>query len=216
MYLWKIEYLLRRNSFIMKIAFLSDTHGKHRELQNLPKADLLIHAGDLSWNGAEAEICDFIEWFTALDYRYKIFIAGNHDHGLDGAEIDGLPENCYYLCNNGVTIEGLKIWGIPFFLSDEIHLTDLYPQKIARIPADTDILVSHCPPFGILDRTTFGEQLGSEDLRTRVEAVRPRYHLFGHIHETYGVFEMSGTTFLNGSVVNENYELVNCPVVITI
>lgn len=105
----------------MTIAFLSDTHGKHHELKNLPQADMLIHAGDLSWNGTEEEIADFIEWFGALNYRHKIFIAGNHDDCLDRAGIEGMPHNCYYLCNSGIEIEGMKIWGIPFFLSDEIH-----------------------------------------------------------------------------------------------
>lgn len=94
---------------------------------------MLIHAGDLSWNGTEEEIVDFIEWFGALNYRHKIFIAGNHDDCLNGVSIEGMPHNCYYLCNSGIEIEGVKIWGIPFFLSDEIHWADLYPEKVARI-----------------------------------------------------------------------------------
>lgn len=200
----------------MKILFLSDTHGKHRELKNLPQADVLIHAGDLSWNGTESEIGEFVEWLSLLDYPYKLFIAGNHDHCLDGAAVEGLPDNCRYLCNSGTQIGGLKFWGVPFFLSDEIHVTDLYPLQIARIPADTDILVSHCPPFGILDKATFGERLGNEDLRRRVAAVNPRYHLFGHVHEACGIHETFRTTFVNGSVLNEDYELSNRPIVIEI
>ena len=200
----------------MTIAFLSDTHGKHCELKNLPQTDMLIHAGDLSWNGTEEEIAAFIEWFGALNYRHKIFIAGNHDDCLDGAGIEGMPHNCYYLCNSGIEIEGVKIWGIPFFLSDEIHWADLYPKKIAWIPQQTDILVSHCPPFGILDKSAFGANMGNEDLRKQVEIINPRYHLFGHIHEAYGVYKTSRTTFVNGAVVDENYERVNHPVVITI
>lgn len=177
---------------------------------------MLIHAGDLSWNGTEEEIADFIEWFGALNYRHKIFIAGNHDDCLDRAGIEGMPHNCYYLCNSGIEIEGVKIWGIPFFLSDEILWADLYPKKIARIPQQTDILVSHCPPFGILDKSAFGANMGNEDLRKQVEIINPRYHLFGHIHEAYGVYKTSRTTFVNGAVVDENYEPVNHPVVITI
>ena len=99
----------------MTIAFLSDTHGKHHELKNLPQADMLIHAGDLSRNGTEEEITDFIEWFGTLNYRHKIFIAGNHDDCLDGAGIEETPHNCYYLCNSGIEIEGVKIWGIRSF-----------------------------------------------------------------------------------------------------
>lgn len=177
---------------------------------------MLIHAGDLSWNGTEEEIANFIEWFGALNYRYKIFIAGNHDDCLDGAGIEEMPHDCYYLCNSGIEIEDVKIWGIPFFLSDEIHWADLYPEKIARIPQQTDILVSHCPPFGILDKSAFGANMGNEDLRKQVEIINPRYHLFGHIHEAYGVYKTSRTTFVNGAVVDDNYEPVNHPVVITI
>lgn len=92
----------------MKILHLSDTHSKHRSLQNLPSADIVIHSGDVSFAGSEDEIMDFMKWFGALPYKYKIFIAGNHDDCLFGANIDGLPENCFYLCNSEITIEGLS------------------------------------------------------------------------------------------------------------
>lgn len=200
----------------MKILFLSDTHGKHCKLSNLPQADVLIHAGDLTWNGTEDEITDFVEWLDTLDYAHKIFIAGNHDECLDGATVEGLPANCHYLCNSGFEIEGIKIWGVPLFLSDELHLTDIYPKKIAQIPTDTDILISHSPPLGILDRTSFGVNIGNNDLQQRAQAIAPRYHLFGHIHESYGILQTPLTTFVNGSVVNENYEIVNRPVILTI
>lgn len=208
--------IIYQHTFEMTIAFLSDTHGKHREMKNMPQADVLIHAGDLSWNGTEEEIADFISWLGSLDYRHKIFIAGNHDDCLDGAEIEGLPENCHYLCNSGIEIGGVRIWGVPLFLSDEIYWEDLYPEKIARIPEQTDVLISHCPPFGILDKSAFGANMGSEDLRRRVENTAPRYHLFGHIHEACGVYETPRTTFVNGCIVNENYEPVNRPTVIHI
>lgn len=81
--------------------------------------------------------------------------------------------------------------------------------------SQTDLLVSHCPPFGILDKSAFGANIGNEDLRKQVEIINPRYHLFGHIHEAYGVYKTSRTNFVNGAVVDENYELVNHPVVIT-
>lgn len=61
----------------MKILFISDTHGQHRKLKNLPSADFLIHAGDVSKRGEDHEIEDFINWFLKLNYQYKIFIAGN-------------------------------------------------------------------------------------------------------------------------------------------
>jgi len=97
----------------MLILHLSDTHSKHHELRNLPPADIIIHSGDISFAGSENEVMDFIEWFGALPYKYKIFIAGNHDDCLFGANIDGLPQNCFYLCNSSVTIQGVKFYGIP-------------------------------------------------------------------------------------------------------
>lgn len=199
----------------MKILFLSDTHGKHHELQNLPQADMIIHAGDITWHGTSEEVSDFIEWFGSLDYKYKIFIGGNHDFCLEEKDAkvvqSFLPENCFYLCNSGITIENIKIWGIPFFLSDDIN--GLLPQQIAQIPSKTDILITHNPPLGILDKSTFGANMGDGDLQERVETVKPQYHLFGHIHECYGLRKTNSTTFVNGSVLEENYNLINEPIV---
>ena len=91
----------------MHILHLSDTHGKHHLLQNLPAADIIIHSGDMSWAGKPEEVLDFVEWFGGLNYQYKIFIAGNHDYCLDRKKTQRiqrfLPENCFYLYNSGVT-----------------------------------------------------------------------------------------------------------------
>ena len=95
------------------------------------------------------------------------------------------------------------------------HTYGISLEKIALIPQQTDILVSHCPPFGILDKSAFGANMGNEELRKQVEIINPRYHLFGHIHEAYGVYKTSRTTFVNGAVADANYELVKRPVVIT-
>ena len=97
----------------MHIVHLSDTHNKHHLLKNLPKADIIIHSGDMSVNGSENEVMNFIEWFGKLPYKYKIFIAGNHDDCLYQANIEGLSEYCFYLCNSCVTIEGVKFYGVP-------------------------------------------------------------------------------------------------------
>ncbi len=199
----------------MKILFLSDTHGQHRKLKNLPESDILIHGGDITYNGTEEEVVDFVDWLDSLPYKYKIFIAGNHDECLDSARIEeGLPENCFYLAHSGVTIENIKIWGMPYFLSDDYK--GLMKFMVAAISNDADILISHLPPLGVLDKSAFGNNMGNEDLRRRVEGIKPKFHLFGHIHEAYGTDESFHTTFVNGSVLNENYELVNPPIVIEI
>jgi len=199
---------------MLRLLHLSDTHGKHHLLQNLPVADIIIHSGDVSWAGSGKEVVDFVDWFGALNYRYKIFIAGNHDGCLDGKNAETiqrfLPENCFYLCKSGVTIEGLKFWGVPFFFSDDV---DRNPAEImAQIPADTDVLITHRPPYGILDVAN-NIAYGCPDLLQAVLKIAPRYHLFGHIHDAYGVMRSNSTIFCNGSLLDEDYVLVNEAVV---
>lgn len=201
----------------MLILHLSDTHNLHRQLNNLPAADIVVHSGDMSMAGTGNEVIDFIEWFGALDYQYKIFIAGNHDYCLEEKDIKGiqqfLPENCFYLCNSGVKIEYLKFWGTPFFFSDDV--SGNYLNLIAQIPNDIDVLISHRPPLGILDNAN-NISYGCPDLLQKVLEVRPRYHLFGHIHDAYGIEESKYTTFANAALVDENYRLLNNPIVFDI
>lgn len=163
--------------------------------------------------GTSDEVVDFIEWFCRLDYRYKIFIAGNHDDCLDGATVEGLPDNCHYLCNSGVTIEGVKFWGVPFFVSDDIE--GRCPEQMRQIPASTDVLITHRPPLGILDAA--GDyDYGCPDMLMAVQSVRPRYHLFGHIHAAYGIKEEGRTIFANGALLDEHYRLANTPFLLDI
>ena len=206
----------------MKVLFLSDTHDQHRKLRNLPSADMLIHAGDISRRGEDHEIEDFIHWFAKQDYTYKIFIAGNHDFYFEDETVRRiqkmLPDNTFYLCDSGVTINGLHIWGSPitptFF--DWAFNRDR-GREIAKhwdlIPDNTDILITHGPPFGILDRTMGRLNVGCEDLLHTIKTIHPKYHLFGHIHEAYGEYRNEHTIFLNGSVLDENYEISNEPIV---
>ena len=204
----------------MKILHLSDTHGCHRRLTRMPEADILIHSGDVSLNGSEKEVLDFLTWFCDLEgYRYKVWIGGNHDFCLAGASISGLDENCHYLCNLGIEIDGLKIYGLPLFMESSIG--GKMNTLIDRIPSDTDILVTHQPPYGILDETA-GVHYGSEDLLARVSIVQPRLHLFGHNHGGYGQethrwADTGNTTlFVNSVILNESYDLVNKPQLIDI
>ena len=201
----------------MRLLHISDTHNLHRQLNNLPAADIIVHSGDISYAGTGQEVVDFVEWFGALDYQYKIFIAGNHDYCLEEKDVKAiqrfLPENCFYLCNSGVEIEGLKFWGIPFFFSDDV--SGQYLNMIAQIPAGTDVLISHRPPLGILDNTN-NISYGCPDLLQKILEVRPRYHLFGHIHDAYGIEESKYTTFANAALVDENYRLLNNPIVFDI
>lgn len=197
----------------MRILHISDTHNKHRWVQNLPEADLIIHSGDISFAGSENEAMDFLEWFGSLKYKYKIFIAGNHDDCLYKANIEGLSDNCFYLCDSGVTIEGVKFYGVPMFMEDVIY--GFYDENIRKIPNDTEMLITHQPPYGILDSSA-NINYGDRNLLQTVLKVKPRFHLFGHIHTAYGIEKMENTTFINASVVDENYQLSNKPVLLEI
>lgn len=201
----------------MHILHLSDTHSFHRQLGSLPAADIIIHSGDISFAGTGDEIVDFINWFIELDYQYKIFIAGNHDFALEGKSPNilqtYLPNNCYYLYNSGVKINDILFWGIPFFLFPEEDF--LYNNEINRIPNDTDILITHQPPHGILDHSG-NKSFGSMHLHQKVTEIKPRYHLFGHIHDAYGTEKHAETTFSNAAMVDAQYQLVNNPILFEI
>lgn len=181
----------------MKILHISDTHSLHRKLVNLPAADVLVHSGDFTLNGTEAEALDFIDWFCELPYEYKIFIGGNHDECLFGATIEGIDSNVHYLCNSGSEINGLKFYGVPLFTND--CLTGQESQNYKRIPSDTDILVTHSPAYGILDCDN-GIHYGSQELLARLSSLKLRVHLFGHIHSQRGIRNINGTVFSNGSI----------------
>lgn len=192
----------------MKILHISDTHSCHRRLRDLPEADVVVHSGDFTMNGSEQEALDFLNWFCDLPYPQKVFICGNHDECLYGANIDGLDGNVHYLCNSGVEISGLKFYGVPMFMGDCI--TGRQVKHYANIPDDADALITHTPPFGILD---FDDNInyGSEELLSRIAAVRPRLHLFGHIHAQCGTTVLNGMTFSNGTIMNADYSKFRKP-----
>jgi len=192
----------------MKILHLSDTHGCHHRLRDLPEADVVVHSGDFCMVGTEAEAIDFLNWFCDLPYRHKIFICGNHDDCLYSANIGGLDANVHYLCNSGMEIDGVKFYGVPMFMGDCI--TDRQSRNIARIPADTDVLITHTPPYGILDFAD-GINYGSEEILERLTAIHPQLHLFGHIHICHGITEINGTTYSNGAIMNGSYTELNAP-----
>lgn len=197
----------------MKILHLSDTHCRHRELVELPDADVIVHSGDFTFAGSEAEAYDFMNWFCDLPYPHKIFIAGNHDFCMYGAEtVDGLPANVHYLCNSGISVSGIRFYGMPMFIQDCIG--GQYNKHLLDIPDDTDVIVTHQPPYGVLDFSDYGSGPachGDVFLRRRVFDVKPRCHLFGHEHGCYGVEESCGITFSNAAVLDDGYNLVHSP-----
>lgn len=214
----------------MKICFISDTHGDHKGLKNLPEADVICHTGDYSPRGTHGDLNAFLRWFGALDqYKYKIFISGNHDiFAEDAPDITAsmIPSNIHYLFDSSVVLDGFKFYGTPWqpiFLDWAFNLTDEeLVEKWKLIPNDTDILLTHCPPINILDLAPAWYEkperhCGSPSLLTRVLEINPIVHAFGHIHEGYGEISLyDNVTFVNGSVLDGQYRLVNNPIVINV
>lgn len=198
----------------MKILHLSDTHNCHHQLRDLPEADVVVHSGDFCMVGTEKEALDFLNWFCDLPYKHKIFVCGNHDECLYGANIDGLDPNVHYLCNSNTEIEGIKFYGVPMFMSDCI--TDRQTRNYANIPYDTNILITHSPAYGILD---FDDNInyGSDEILSRISDLPLlKAHLFGHIHAKNGVVEKNGIIFSNGAIMTADYEHLNSPNIIVI
>jgi Icc-related predicted phosphoesterase len=204
----------------LKFVAISDTHGQHNNVI-LPKGEVLIHAGDVTRRGKEAEAVEFMQWFAKQDFTYKIFIAGNHDFYFERAaftEIEkNIPGDIIYLNDSGVTINNLHIWGSPitpwfFDWAFNRHRGPGIQRHWQLIPANTSILITHGPVHNILDKTVDGTHAGCEDLLHKVNTIRPAVHVGGHIHEAYGKVNINGTTFINASLLDEEYRMVNAPV----
>jgi Icc-related predicted phosphoesterase len=216
----------------MKITLISDTHTKHNQVtEDLPGGDLLIHAGDFMNSGYNPmEAMMFFKWFNEIDnYDAKIFIAGNHDRWMQDE-----PEEAKAILAGYKTIEYLQdekldlwdqedqqlvIYGSPWqpeFCSWAFNLPRNGEEMKARwdaIPNDTDILVTHSPPFGYLD-IPGGQSIrvGCEMLRHRIDEFKPKIHVFGHIHGSAGYYFNGHTHFINASVLNEQYIYINKPI----
>ena len=183
----------------MKLLHLSDTHVLHRKIKDLPVADVFVHSGDISNCGTEDEVLDFLNWLIELPYQHKIFATGNHDLCLWEAEnIEDLPENVHFLQDKSVTIDGVKFFGLGYN----------HPEEL--IPADADVVVTHEPPIMILDESA-GVHWGNASLQNRILQVKPRYHLFGHAHNSYGIVERNGIVFSNAALLDDTNRLVRKP-----
>lgn len=197
----------------MKILHLSDTHGCHRRLIDLPEADIVVHSGDFCMVESETEAIDFLNWFCDLPYAHKIFICGNHDDCLYGANINGLDSNVHYLCNTGVEINGVKFYGVPMFMGDCV--TERQSRNISNIPEGIDVVVTHSPAYGILDYDD-SINYGDKQLLTKVMELRPKLHLFGHIHRQHGIISKDGITFSNGAIMSDDYTNLQSPFILEI
>lgn len=207
----------------MRIVCISDTHGLHDTI-DVPPCDLLLHSGDMSRNGSARQITEFCQWFAVQPAKYRVLIAGNHDflfqkNAARAAEI--LAEfPIIYLQDSGTFIDDIHIWGSPwqpwffdwaFNLRTEAELAAVW----GKIPESTNILLTHGPPYGIMDRVVDGRRVGCKALLERYQTLpNLRLHTFGHIHEGYGSRQHDALRFVNAASVDVHYRPVNAPVVV--
>jgi Icc-related predicted phosphoesterase len=192
----------------LRLVLLSDTHQLHREVE-VPDGDILIHAGDFTmFSKSPNAIFDFNQWIGELPHRYKIVIPGNHEFFLEAdPSRRSMLDNAIVLLNEGTEIERLRIWGSPvtplyggaFGLSSAEDRKRLY----AQIPENTDVIITHGPPYGVLDsEVNSGLHSGCRELFDAVMRVRPKLHVFGHVHSAYGVLQTDQTTFVNAALLD--------------
>lgn len=210
-----------------KIWFISDTHRRHKELP-IPNVDMVIFCGDESnhYNAAinMNEALDFFQWFRGLPIEHKIYVPGNHSIAV----AEGLIKTydfygVHFLINYDILIDGIRIYGSPY---SPLYGNWAYMLNRARIKyvwemiTECDILITHGPPFGILDTATIRDEnggiefAGCEHLREKVKAIKPAIHCFGHLHDdidiyNYGERIVDGINYMNCAVSSRDGSMHN-------
>ena len=204
----------------LRLVCLSDTHDRHDAL-DVPAGDVLLHAGDFTGRGLPHQVEAFGAFLRRLPHRHKVVIAGNHDFLFEGApeRARAMLGDVTFLEDSGARVEGLEVWGSPWqprFHDWAFNLDRGAPlaAKWSLVPESVDVLLTHGPPHGVLDRTFHGLDVGCEELRDALPRLRPKLHVFGHIHEAYGCREEGGTLFVNASNCDLRYRPVQPPVVV--
>lgn len=211
----------------LKVWVISDTHTKHEELIIPNDIDMIIHAGDFTNHRSPVlnhnEAIKFLTWYDNIKgIKYKLLICGNHDTSFESSIIDKYVIKLFYpsityLFHETITIEGLKIFGSPY--TPEFHNWAFNVKRAnlfkywEQIEDNTDIIITHTPPMGILDLASRNdesgyEQTGCRSLMKNIERVNPKLHVFGHIHsergiKNDGIREISGlqTKFVNAAML---------------
>lgn len=211
---------------MLKIWHISDTHGFHDQIKVPRDIDMVIHTGDCSNHRSSVrnvkEVRNFLEWYSKLPIKYKIYIAGNHDTSIEAGYVTKKhfdSVNVIYLENESVEIEGIKIWGSPVtpmfhnwsFMKERSEIGKVW----AQIPLDTDIIAVHGPPKSILDigynyTQSCIEYCGCKELLNKCLEIKPKYVLFGHIHNNGEIINAgqfipagSNTLYSNGTAVTD-------------
>jgi len=203
----------------MRTILWSDSHGLHEQC-GLPEGDVLIFAGDIGRRGTVEELVSFNAFLGRLPHPKKIVVAGNRDYFFERQpeESKRLLTNAVYLQDEEISVGGIRIYGSPWqppFMNTAFNLPRGKPlqEKWAHIPEGIDILVTHTPPFSVGDKTAAGIHVGCADLSDAVHRIRPRLHVFGHVHEGYGMVRTEGIVFVNASLTDASMQLTHEPIV---
>lgn len=232
----------------MKLVIISDTHNLHDEL-SLPSGDVLIHCGDYSYEGRHDEVVNFLIWMQEQTKKYRLVIGGHGNHELGPYEDREHFNELKTVFAPDVIWPHMRVFTDPitslnFFFSPYVTTINgrcafeaspsEYQEIVKRIPDNVDILISHGPPFNILDtfvrhsidwdsqqndyaHSTREFKIGSKVLAERIKEIEPKLVCFGHCHENGGqTVEIDGTIYVNGAVLNENYEIANEPVTVNL
>eukprot|EP01024_Parvocaulis_polyphysoides_P029187 TRINITY_DN26340_c0_g1_i2.p1 TRINITY_DN26340_c0_g1~~TRINITY_DN26340_c0_g1_i2.p1 ORF type:complete len:278 (-),score=36.22 TRINITY_DN26340_c0_g1_i2:133-870(-) len=215
----KISSLLGQNQSknnMVRLICISDTHNGYEKLTeklielHRSDSDILIHAGDMTDRGSTDELQRINSWFGTLPYKHKIAISGNMDGiGLQKMTHDQkqkLFSNVTYLENDEVELEGVKFFGTPytprfcggFQLRDDKQAAQMWE----KIPEDTQVLVVHGPPKGMMDMTSRGMMVGCPELKKKVDEMQDmRVMVWGHIHNAAGMVrdQQKNVTYINAA-----------------
>src|SRR5271166_122323 len=203
----------------MKIFALSDTHNNHYDIQEIPECDLLIHAGDVSTRGSPEELLSFLDWFGKQKAKYKVMIPGNHDWGFErDSELwkrKAMDRGISLLIDELIEVEGLKIYGSPITPYFCNWAFNRWPGAEIQAHWDKiqpcDILITHGPPYQILDENRLMQNCGCNQLLSKILEIKPKVHIFGHIHENYAQKEFMDVKFYNVALCSDRNKLLEKP-----
>lgn len=203
----------------MLIKAISDTHNSHDLFDSKDlECDILIHCGDACVKGNYTEAKNFLQWFVKQPAKYKIVVWGNHDKkAKTNQELIDLAKEYGIIALHEKTVEinGIKIHGNNTVFMDLLrgskfsnHSTESRKEAWSTIPEGIDILVTHCPPYRILDANVSGVPIGCPALADKIEEVKPKMHLFGHCHENAGEYGelFNPTNYFNCASMDRSYK----------
>lgn len=211
-----------------RIVCISDTHNRHEQI-TVPDGDILVHAGDATGLGEMREFVPFLNWLDGQPHAHKVLIAGNHDWCFERWPVMMMQllrerRSITYLQDEETVLAGLRFWGSPWqpefgswafgLPRDGLELE----RRWARIPSGLDVLVTHGPAHGMLDRVgaSADTRAGCKRLRDAIDRAAPRLHVCGHIHQGRGKGTNGVTESVNAAICTGGYESTNAPIVVDV